>query len=71
MIKESIKNKNADSLLDEEFGRFVDLPDHDNTIAKLAYYKAQNRCFEATVCSFPRSALFSLYHTGINNTDFT
>ena len=58
MIKESIKNKNADSLLDEEFGRFVDLPDHDNTIAELAYYKAQNKGFEATVCSFPRSALF-------------
>lgn len=47
MIKESIKNKNADSLLDEEFGSFVDLPDHDNTIAELAYYKAQNRGFEA------------------------
>jgi Protein of unknown function (DUF2934) len=47
MIKESIKNKNADSLLDEEFGRFVDLPDHDNTISELAYYKAQNRGFEA------------------------
>ena len=44
MIKESIKNKNADSLLDEEFGRF---PDHDNTIAEVAYYKAQNRGFEA------------------------
>ena len=47
MIKESIKNKNADSLLDEEFGRFIDLPDHDNTIAELAYYKAQNRGFKS------------------------
>ncbi len=47
MIKETHKNKNADSLLDEEFGRFVDLPDHDNTIAEIAYYKAQNRGFEA------------------------
>jgi hypothetical protein len=47
MIKETNKNRDAESVLDEEFGKFIDLPDQDNTIAELAYFKAQNRGFEA------------------------
>lgn len=47
MMKESNMNISAESVLDEEFGKFIDLPDHDNTIAELAYYKAKNRGFEA------------------------
>jgi hypothetical protein len=47
MIKKANKNRDAESVLDEEFGKFIDLPYHDNTIAQLAYYKAHNRGFEA------------------------